>query len=159
MTSLHLFLQAINLPDSTGAAIAKHFAKKLVAIHPKSNVQFPCTDTLNKFVFVTGTVEQTDNGIRTAINAESAERSNDWTAVFFLEDTAYPTYNADEDLDEEFFIVPALPAKATIQRMSGHTIDCTLLGAEGIDLVYEITKKNGNEKVAPAQVRGFFCCL
>jgi|GEM_PF-1235809 len=138
--------QAINLPDSTGAAIAKHFAKKLVAIHPKSNVQFPCTDTLNKFVFVTGTVEQTDNGIRTAINAESAERSNDWTAVFFLEDTAYPTYNADEDLDEEFFIVPALPAKATIQRMSGHTIDCTLLGAEGIDLVYEITKKNGKRK-------------
>ncbi|MFT7209606.1 MAG: hypothetical protein ACI93E_001241 [Flavobacteriales bacterium] len=138
--------QAINLPDSTGAAIAKHFAKKLVAIHPKSNVQFPCTDTLNNFVFVTGTVEQTDNGIRTAINAESPERINDWTAVFFLENTAHPIYNAADEQNEVFFIVPELPAKSTIQRMSGHTIDCTLLGAEGIELVYEITKRNGKKK-------------
>lgn len=138
--------EAINFPDSTGVAVAKHFAKKLMAIHPKSNVLFPCNDTINKFVFVTGTVERTDNGIRTSIYAESAERINDWNAVFFLENTAQPTYNEADDQNEEFFVVPELPAKATIQRMSGHTIDCTLLGAEGIELVYEITKRNGKKK-------------
>lgn len=138
--------EAFDLSDSTGMAVAQHFATQLQINHPKSNINFPCTDTAVNFINVTGQVQLMENGIRTAISAESKQRINDWSAVFFLNNTTPPDYDESEENSETFFVMPNLPAQVTIQRMSGHTIDCLLLGAEGIELVYEITKKNGKRK-------------
>ena len=140
-------LQTRNTPDTVGYAVAQLFAQQLERYHSPENISFPCANPGSKAVVVSGFVNQNDNGMQTAIEAGVLNTDREWNSLFYLQQAELPDFN-DTLLDvEPVFQMPSLPAKATIQRMSGHQIECTLMADNGTELEFEIEKRNGKKKL------------
>ena len=139
--------QTRNAPDTFGYAVAQLFAQQLERYHAEEYITFPCNNPDSKAVVVSGFINQNESGMQTAIEAGLMSTDREWNSLFYLQQAPLPDFNDSLIPIDAVFQMPDLPAKATIQRMSGYRIDCTLLADNGTELEFEIEKRNGKKKL------------
>lgn len=137
-------LQTQGVSDSLASQVAEHFSTMIEERISKAIIQDNCR-MAGYQTFVSGYLQGEEDVMQLSLDGGSMSSQRDWSAVFYLPMRVdLPARNDSVDaFNKRFFIAPALPAKATLVRMSGQEITGTLVSSDGIDIVIDVERRKG----------------
>lgn len=133
------FYPSAEFDSNTAASIEAVFINQLSAAAKGAYIEYPCSH-VNGIQIVVQFLN-VDEFIQVDVDVPHRE----WHSRVMLPQVNTISQEEMDVFNVQQFRIPELPAKATILRMSGDELPCTLVATDGIDLVFE-TERRGKVK-------------
>jgi hypothetical protein len=121
------------------SSIEAVFINQLSAAAKGARIEYPCASPDG--IQVIGELSFEGEYIQTIVDVPA----KDWHSKVLLPQVENLSPQEMDVFNQQHFQLPSLPAKATILRMSGDELPCTLIANDGIDLVFD-TERKGKTK-------------
>lgn len=129
------FFPSEEFDSETAASIEAVFINQLSAAAKGAYIEYPCTH-VNGIQII---LELRNVGEYIQVVVDVPNRA--WHSRVMLPQVQTISQQEMDVFNQQQFRIPELPAKATILRMSGDELPCTLVATDGIDLVFETERK------------------